>query len=170
MPTTTRPEVWPTDTPLVIYVVPATDPIRYAALMDHVTRNVEVDLGWEQGKIETLGLIATDPTQIIEAFYLMDELGIDPRSVTAVIMFGDTAEALPFVKPIPIECGIGFVSLPRAGIVLPIMRMPYLGMWWLEPVHQSYAEVSYAEMVREGRVRCDEGDQAVTISPTSMWN
>jgi hypothetical protein len=167
----TEVEVWPTETPFVVYIIPDDEPMKYAAAMYHLTNSVHADLGWEHDTIETVGLIATSPQHVKEGLYFLDEFGIDPRSITLLMMWGDTAEIIGFAGEVPIECGTVFVALPRTGVVLPVLRMPALsGDWWLNPLHQSYAEVSYAEMVREGRIKTTGEEHMVCIAPKSYWN
>lgn len=171
MGTTTQAEVWPTDEPLVVYIVPAGDPMVYAALMNHLTEAVQSDLGWEDGTVETIGLIASTPGQVTEGLFSLDDFGIDSRRITLLVMWGDTADPIGLGERVPIECGHGFVALPKTGVVLPVLRMPAIeGDWWLDPMHQAYAEVSYGEMVRDGRVRNTGVEHMVCISTSSMWN
>lgn len=145
--------------------------MRYAALMNHLTTAVQNDLGWDDGTVETVGLIAATPEQVTEGLFCLDDFGIDSRRITLMIMWGDTAETIGLGERVPIECGHGFVALPRTGVVLPVLRMPPIeGDWWLDPMHQVYAEVSYGEMVRDGRVRATGNEQMVCISTSSMWN
>jgi hypothetical protein len=171
MVTTTQAEVWPTDDPLVIYIVPGDDPDRYAALMNHLTDIVQKDLGWDDGTVETIGLIASTPEQVTEGLYCLEDFGIDTRRITLMILWGDTADPIGLGRAVPVECGHGFVALPRSGVVLPAMRMPAIdGDWWFDPLHQVYAEVSYGEMVRNGRVRNTGSERIVCISTKAIWN
>ena len=145
--------------------------MKYAALMNHLTEVALHDLGWEAGTIETIGLIASSPDQIVEGLYFLDDLGIDSRCVTLTILWGDTAEVVGLGSVVPIECGHGFVALPRSGVVLPALRMPSIeGDWWFDPMHQAYAEVSYAEMLRDGRVRRENEEPMVCIATAETWN
>lgn len=166
-----KAEVWPTDEPLVVYIVPADEPMKYAALMNHLTESVQTDLGWPENTVETIGLIAATPEQVTEGLFSLDDFGIDTRRITLMIMWGDTAENIGLAGKVPVECGHAFVALPKTGVVLPIMRMPAVdGDWWLDPMHQAYAEVSYVEMVRDGRVRTTGSEHMVCISTSAMWN
>lgn len=171
MQPTTNVEVWPTEDLLVVYIVPPGDPMVYAALMNALTENAQVDLGWDKGSIETMGLIASSPAQVTEGLFCLDDIGIDSRRVTLIVMWGDTAEPIGLGEKVSVECGLGFVALPRTGVVLPVLRMPSPdGEWWLDPLHQAYAEVSYVEMVRGGRVRRTGQEYVACISTSNMWN
>jgi hypothetical protein len=166
----TQTEVWPTNTPLVVSIAPASDPIRHFALMKILTDAVQDDLGWGEDVIENIGLTASTPEQVTEGLYFLDDLGIDPRMVTLLVMWGETFDATGFNEDVPVECGTGFIALPKSGVVLPVLRLPSVGDWWLDPLHQVYAHVTCAEMVREGRVR-PTGDEPMTmIDSQAIWN
>lgn len=166
----TQSRTWMTNKPTVVYMVPSVRPHVYATAMGRLTNSVQADLGWEPGSIELIGLIAATAEHGTEGIYFLEEMGVDTRSLTLLVLWGETAEAVKFEDRVSEECGIGGVVLPETGVVIPTVRMPSVDSdWWNDPLHQAFAAVTYAGLVQDGRSQLD-GDPYVFIAGPHTWN
>lgn len=160
-----------TDKPTVVFMVPSEHPDVYAAVMNQLTVRVQKDLKWEPGTIELVGLIAATAEHGTEGIYFLDEMGISTRSLTLLVLWGETAASVDFEGKVPEECGVGAVILPETGVVLPTVRMPSLdGDWWIDPLHQAFAATTYASLVQNGRTELEGSEPFVFIASPSTWN
>lgn len=167
----TKPEVWPTDKPFVVFMVPAERSVEYALIMKTLTTSVLDDLNWAYDSVDTIGLVAATPRHGTEGLLFLEEMGVDTRSVTLLMLWGDTAECVNFVDNVPEECGIGVVILAETGVVLPTVRMPSIDdNWWLDPSHQEYATGVFTSMIRDGRMELSGEEPFVFVSSRYAWN
>lgn len=167
----TKPEVWPTDKPYIVFMVPGERSDEYAMVMNKLTTSVLDDLGWAYDSVEAIGLIAATPQQGTEGLYFLEESGVDTRGVTLLMLWGDTAACVNFNNSVPEECGIGAVILTETGVVLPTIRMPSLEEgWWADPTHQEYAATVFASLIRDGRAKLDGSEPYVFVSGRHTWN
>lgn len=160
-----------TEKPIVVFMVPSEQPEVYAAAMNQLTVNVQRDLKWEPGAIELIGLIAATAEHGTEGIFFLEEMGVDTRSITLLVLWGETAESVTFDDKVQEECGIGSVVLPETGVVLPTVRMPPIdGGWWSDPLNQAYAAVTYASLVENGRTGRNKEDPFVFVACPYIWN
>lgn len=169
----TKSKIWVNSTPRVVFMVPSEHHEAYALFMKMLTREVEKDLGWEPDTIELIGLIAATAQHGTEGILFLEELGVNTRRLTLLILWADTAASVKFEKLVSPECGVGTVILPETGVVLPTLRMPSLdGDWWSDPLHQEYATVMYEELVQNGRTKAAAFtvEPQVFIATPQTWN
>ncbi len=140
-------------------------------MMNRLTANVLNDLKWEHDAIEAIGLISATPQHGVEGIFFMEEMGVDPRAVTLLMLWGETAECIKFDEHVPEECGLGAVILPATGVILPTVRMPSLDNdWWVEPLNQAFAATVFASLVVDGRAEVGDTDPFVFVTPHATWN
>jgi hypothetical protein len=157
--------------PTVVFMVPSDRPDEYAAAMNQLTVQVQEDLKWEPGSIELIGLIAATPDHGAEGIYFLEEMGVPTRSLTLLVLWGETASSVKFENSVPEACGTGTVVLPETGVVLPAVRMPPLGdAWWNDPLHQAYAIVTYTGLVKNGSTELEGTEPSVFIASPYAWN
>ncbi len=72
-------------------------------------------LGMEVGSIETIGLVAATAEHGTEGIYFMEEMGINTRSITLLILWGDTIDAVALRDKIPEDWGIFFKAYYKVG-------------------------------------------------------
>lgn len=167
----TRPDIWKTERPTVIYVVPAIGAEVYASIMNQLTVNVARSLNWDPGTIDLIGLVAASPQDGAEGICFLEQSGIDTRSLTLLVLWGNTADAVEFNDLVSEDCGVGKVILPETGVVLPTVRMPSIvDGWWLDAFHQEYAEAIYARLVEKGKEDLQPDDPHVFVSLPHVWN
>lgn len=170
MDQTTKPEIWPTDKPYVVFMVPAWRSGEYAVIMNRLILTVLRDLDWEPEDLEVLGLVATSPQHCTEGIYFLEQSGIDTRKITLLMLWGETAE-WRFGDTVSEECGVGTVILPETGVILPTVRMPSLNDdWWDDPLHQAYAATVFANLVQNGRSELDGSEPFVFVAGQHTWN
>lgn len=166
----TKSKVWTVEKPTVVFLVPSTNPETYGAVMNQLTVNVQRDLGWEEGSIELIGMVAESARHGIEGLYFLEELGVDTRTLTLLVLWGETSDAIPFEDDVPEACGIGRVALPETGVVLPTIRMPSVfNEWWRTPFNREFAISTYASLIQDGRAQLPEAP-CVFVSRRSDWN
>lgn len=152
-------------------MVPGERAVEYGIMMNRLTTSVLDDLGWAYDSVEAIGLIAATPRHGVEGIMFMEELGIDTRSVTLLVLWAETAECVNFENYVPEACGIGAVILTATGVVLPTVRMPSIEHgWWAEPLNQEFAATVYTSLIRDGRAELDEGAPFVLVSGAHAWN
>lgn len=160
-----------TEHPTVVFMVPSERPEVYAAVMNQLTANVQNDLKWEPGTIELIGLIAATAEHGAEGIFFLEEMGVDTRSLTLLVLWGETAASVKFEDMVSEECGVGTVILPATGVILPTLRMPSIdGDWWNDPLHQAYAAVTYAGLLQNGLAELEGDEPFVFISCPFTWN
>lgn len=166
-----KPEVWPVKRPFVVFMIPAEHATDYAITMSTILTNVAADLQLDPDNVDTLGLIAATAQHGTEGIFFLEEMGVDTRSVTLLILWGETADAVNFGDAVPEECGLGAVILTETGAVIPTVRMPSLnGDWWDDPVHREYAEIVLSNLMRDGRPELDGSEPYVFVSGHHIWN
>lgn len=171
MTPTTRLKTWATDSPLVVFMVPAERTADYVTMMDTLTINVMNDLKWEPGSVESVGLIAASARAGIDGIFFLEEMGVDPRDITLLMLWGKTYECVGYQGYVSEECGVGTVILPKSGAVLPTLCMPSIdGDWWLDPLHQAYAAATYARLLENGRSELDGSEPYVFVANPATWN
>ena len=157
--------------PTVAFLVPAERADDYAAIMNHLTRIVQENLKWPSGSIELIGLVAATAEHGAEGIYFLEEMGIDTRSITLLVLWGWTAASVEFEDTVSEACGAGTVILPETGVVLPTVRMPSLDSdWWDDPLHQAFAAVTYAGLVQNGRTELEGSEPFVFVACPYTWN
>lgn len=167
----TRPEIWKTERPTVVYMVPAVGAIVYASIMNQLTISITKSLNWEPGTIDLIGLVATSPESGAAGICFLEESGIDTRSLTLLVLWGDTADAVEFNGLVSEECGVGKVILPETGVVLPTVRMPSIADdWWMDSFHQEYATAIYSRLVEKGKEDLQPDDPHVFVALPHVWN
>jgi hypothetical protein len=168
---TTKPEIWPTDRPCVVFMVPAERSIEYGAIMQRITGRVIEDLHWSPLYMELIGLISSSPQHGTDGIFFLEDIGIDTRKVTLLMLWGDTAKSVHFENDVPEECGVGTVILPATGVLIPTVRMPNIdGDWWTDPLHQEYAITVFASLVRDIRTELDGSEPFVFVTGHHTWN
>lgn len=167
----TKPEVWPTSKPFVVFMVPGEHSAEYAVVMNRLTSNVLDSLNWSHDSIEAIGLIAATPQHGTEGIFFLEESGVDTRAITLLMLWGNTAECVNFEDSVPEECGMGAVILTETGVVLPTVRMPSLESgWWSDPLHQEYAATVFASLLRDGRAKLNGTEPFIFVSGHYAWN
>lgn len=168
----TKPDVWPTDHTVVVYLVPAERSFTYSLVMKQLTLRVLKDLGWTTDDIEVIGLVAATPQNGTESILFLEESGIDTRGVTLLMLWGETSRSVNLYGHVSEECGIGAVALPSTGVVLPTVLMPSIDTdWWKDPMHQEFAAVTYASMIRGHRRYVLDGSEPTTfVTYPATWN
>lgn len=167
----TKPDIWPTDKPFIVFMVPTWRADEYQELMTKLTVSVLQDLGWESDDIEMLGLLSHSIKSGTEGLYFLDENGVNTRSITVLMLWGDTANSVNFDGYVSEECGIGKVIFPNTGAVIPTVRMPSLeSNWWSDALHMEYAVTVFAEMIRDGRMELDGTEPFVFVTEKWHWN
>lgn len=168
----TKPEIWPTDKPFVVFMVPVDRAQEYGTMMNRLLMSVLYDLKWEPGSIETFGLIVSTPQNGIENLYFLEEIGVSTRTVTLLMLWGETAMCVDFQHVVPEACGVGKVIFPGTGVVLPAVRMPSLnGNWWDDPLHREFAAITITNLVRDKRrVEFDGSEPYNFVTRTATWN
>jgi hypothetical protein len=167
----TKPEVWPVDRPFVVFMVPAERAIDYAEAMNQLTVNLLSDLNWAPDEIEIVGLISASPDHGAEGLFFLEEMGVDTRKITLLMLWGAAADCVNFDGYVVEECGIGTVILPETGVILPTVRMPSLdGDWWTDPLHHAYAATIFESLVQDGRARLDGTEPFVFVTLPNTWN
>lgn len=170
MSQTTKPKVWPTDRPFVVYMIPPERSADYAIVMDALATGAVEDLKMDPEGIEMVGLIANTPRHGTEGLYFLGDMGIEPRRVTLLVLWGETAECVNF-QEIPEECGLGTVILVEPGVVIPTVRMPSLvGDWWEDPIHLEYASIVLTNLIRNGRDELTGEEPFVLVGNRNSWN
>lgn len=168
---TTKPDIWPIDKPLVVYMVPAARSIEYSVVMSQLTARVLTDLGWSKDAVEFVGLISASPQHGTEGICFLEDSGVDTRAVSLLMLWGDTSDAVSFEGHVSEECGIGRVILPHTGAMIPTVRMPSIDTdWWREPIHQEYAVSVYTNMIRDGRYEMDGSEPFTFVHTLDAWN
>lgn len=166
-----KPEIWPTEEPFVVFMVPAEHQMEYALTMKALTTSVLNNLGWGYDSVKVIGLISSSPQHGTENLVFLEEMGVDTRSITLLMLWGDTAESVNFTNIVPEECGVGVIILPETGVSLPTVRMPALEEgWWFNPDHQEYAISVFADMIRNGRMELDGSEPSTFVSNPYIWN
>lgn len=157
--------------PTVVFLVPSERADEYATTMNNLTLVVQENLKWPSGSIELIGLVAATAEHGAEGIYFLEEMGIDTRSITLLVLWGWTAASVELNETVSEACGIGTVILPETGVVLPTVRMPSLeGDWWDDPLHQAFAAVTYAGLVQNGRAELEGSEPFVFIACPYTWN
>lgn len=160
-----------TEKPVVVFMVPSERQDEYAALMSRLTESVLEDLKMAHGSIELVGLIAATPDHGTKGIFFLEEMGIETRRIVLLMLWGETAASVKFEDSVPEECGVGRVILPETGVVLPTVRMPPLdGDWWNDPLHQAFAAVTYAGLLKNGRAEIESEETTVFIACPYAWN
>jgi hypothetical protein len=171
MPQQMKPKVWPTDKPFIVFMVPGERSIEYASIMNSLITDVLSDFKWPSDAVDAVGLIASTARHGTEGIFFLEEMGVDTRSVTLLILWAETAESVNFVDVVPEECGIGAVILSATGVVLPTVRMPSLDDgWWEDPLHYEYASTVLASLIRDGRTELSGAEPFVFVTGTNTWN
>lgn len=167
----TKPEIWPTDRPFVVFMVPGDRLPEYAVIMNDLILAVMQDLRWTSDDIDLVGLVAENPQHGAEGIYFLEESGIDTRAVTLLLLWGNIIESVNMQDIVSEGCGIGSVILPSTGVMIPIMRMPSIDSdWWDDPLHQEYAISAVTSMVRDGRYEFDGTEPFVFMTVPATWN
>lgn len=157
--------------PAVVFMVPSERPDDYAIFMNQLTIDVQEDLRLPSGSIELIGLVAATAEHGAEGIFFLDEMGVETRSLTLLVLWGETAASVNFEDTVPENCGVGTVILPATGVVLPTVRMPSLdGDWWHDPLHRAYATVTYAGLVRNGTAELEGSEPFVFVACPYTWN
>lgn len=169
---TTKSKVWPTDRPFVVYMVPAEYASRYAAAQKQLLTNVLIDLGWDAGSVDLFGLSSPSDRAGAENLFFLEEIGIETRRVTLLVLWAETAGCIPnFDQLVSEECGVGKIILPATGVVLPVLRLPsLLDGWWSDPMHEAYAESVFAQMIQDGRVSLTGDEPFTFVTHSATWN
>lgn len=167
----TKPSIWPTDKPHVVFMVPTENCLYYASLLTRLTKVVLKNLNWSDDAIDMTGLVASNAVEGTFGIQFMEETGIDTRSVTLLMLWGETADSVNFGDHVSEECGVGTVVLPATGVLIPTVRMPSLGSgWWADPLNQEYAVSVFEDMVRDGRAEINDEAPFVFVAPPATWN
>jgi hypothetical protein len=88
-----------------------------------------------------------------------------------LMLWAETAESAQMQDTVAADCGIGAIILPETGVKIPTVRMPSIeGDWWLDPLHQAYAAVTYASLVQNGREELDGTEPYAFIACPHIWN
>ena len=165
------PRPWLTDNHTVVYMVPPERPNVYATLMKTLTKDAESELKLVPESIDLIGFVVSDSHAGGEGLVFLEEMGIDTRRLSLLVLWAEAAAAVKFEDRVSKECGFGLVILPATGVMLPTMRMPSVDTnWWLDPLHQAYAAMSYAGLLKNGRDEMTGDEPATSIAPTRMWN
>lgn len=152
-------------------MVPSVRAEDYATMMNRLTSNVQEDLKWPDGAIDLIGLAAATAEHGAEGIYFLEELGVDTRSLTLLVLWGETASSVKFEDTVDEACGVGTVILPATGVVLPTVRMPPLeGGWWDDPLHQAYAAVVYTGLVENGKAELEGTEPYAIVAAPHTWN
>lgn len=160
-----------TEKPTVVFMVPSVRAEEYAAIMNQLTVNVQDDLKLPSGSIELIGLIAATPEHGTEGIFFLEEMGVATRSLSLLVLWGETAASVKFEDTVSEDCGVGVVILPETGVVLPTLRMPSIdGDWWHDPLHQAYAAVTYAGLVQNGSAELEGSEPFVFVACPYTWN
>lgn len=168
---TTRPEVWPTTIPFVVSIVPTDGVEVYGFVIRRLIGHTEESLNWPEESISHVGLIATSIEHGTESIMFMEEMGVSSRSITLMLLWGETSDCVGFDDTISPECGMGFVSLVRTGVLLPALRMPSLESgWWGNRLNQQFAAVTVANALRDGRIRPDGSENVSHIYTADLLN
>lgn len=167
----TKSRIWMTNKPTVIFMVPPTNHEIYAEVMNQLTMIVIKDLNWKPDSINLIGLISSTAEHGVEGIYFLEEMGIDTRSLTLLILWGKTSDVFPPDKKISSACGVGGVVLPDTGVILPVVCMPSIeSKWWHDPLHQEFAAVTYAKMIQDGKSKLESSEPYVFFSNCALWN
>ncbi len=143
----------------------------YATVTKSLTEAVQHDLKWDDDSIDCIGLTAATVEHGTEGIFFLDELGVNTRSITLLILWGWTAECAKLHDTVSEACGIGTVILPETGVVLRTVRMPSLdGDWWEDPLHQALAVSVYTGLVEHGKAELDGSEPYVHIASPATWN
>lgn len=168
---TTKPEIWPIDKPFIIFMLPGFRAVEYASAMNQLVVSALHDLGWDVDDIDLLGFIAATPQHGAEGIYFLEDSGVDTRSISLIMLWGETAGAVDSGNIIPEECGIGTVVLPATGAIIPTLRMPTLDYgWWDDPLHLEYAVTVFANMIRDVRYERDGTEPVSFMTLPATWN
>lgn len=163
--------MWPTDRTFVVFVVPGEDPVENSALINKITLSTLRDLRWELDDIEMLGIIANPQDHGAAGIYFLDDMGIDTKSITLLLLVGNVSDSISFSESVSPDCGLGYVVLPESGAIIPTLRIPDTNdTWWDEPLHMEYACVTLAEMIRNGRIGYQRSEHVVFLADPSFWN
>lgn len=167
----TKPEVWPTDRPYIVFLVPANHAGGYAAAMNQLLNNVLLDLGWGSDSVEMIGFVSASPRHGVEGLFFLEETGVDTRRVTLLMLWAEAGDCINWDGLVPEECGVGRVVLPATGAVIPAVRMPSLESdWWSDPLHEAYAETVVARLIQDGRPNLTGKEPFAFVTPTATWN
>lgn len=166
------PTVWSShEKPFIVFMVPADRAQHYAVAMQELATSALVDLKWSMDSIDIIGLMSSNAHHGTECIYFLEDNGVNTRSITLLMMWGETAECVGFDELVPEECGVGSIVLPETGAVLPVIRMPSLDSeWWSDPVHKAYATTSFTRMFEHGRVDSDFSKPFVFVAAPQTWN
>lgn len=171
METATDVEIWVPETPMVVFMVPAHNSYAHAAAMSQMTTVVLRELGRPVDSMETIGLISATAEQGAEGILFLDEMGLDPRNIILLVLWGETSDAAGFGNSVAPDCGVGFIALTKSGVVIPAVRMPSIeDGWWEESLHQEYAIRTYSDLIKDGRQRPESRDHTVFVGGPAAWN
>lgn len=155
----------------MIYMVPYTRAEDYASVTYQLMVAVQKNLGLGDGEIELIGLVASTALNGTEGIYSLEESGVDTRSLSVLILWGETNSSVDFQGAVSTECGVGKLILPATGVVLPTVLLPSLeGDWWLNSFNQTYAIALLTRLVKNGKDELDGSEPFVMIAGAHTWN
>jgi hypothetical protein len=165
------PHHGPTDKPFVVFMVPAESATEYAFIMNRLTKTVLDDLSWDHDSVELIGLTSSSVKHGTEGIFFLEDMGIDTRGITLLMLWGETAESVGMHHLVSEECGIAAVILTETGVILPTVAMPRLeDGWWADPLHQDYAATVFTGLLRDGRAILNEDAPSIFVTGRHAWN